>query len=221
MENFLNIGVSVSICIFCYDEEQKKVLIIDKDNEPFKGGKVLPHQMLKPNQSLEEVCSEILEDNIGNKDIYVEQLNAFGKVYRHPSGRIIDISFYGLINLEKDIKKLNEENNARFEKIDKSLDLVFDHDDIIDFANKRIKRRMKYRPLGKNLLPLQFTMNELEDLYSCFLGKKFDKRNFRRRILEMDFLKEIKKVQRNTRGRKAILYEFDPKKYKNYSKTGF
>ena len=221
MENFLNIGVSVSICIFCYDEEQKKVLIIDKDNEPFKGGKVLPHQMLKPNQSLEEVCSEILENNIGNKDIYVEQLNAFGKVYRHPSGRIIDISFYGLINLEKDSIKLNEENNARFEKIDKSLDLVFDHDDIIDFANKRIKRRMKYRPLGKNLLPLQFTMNELEDLYSCFLGKKFDKRNFRRRILEMDFLKEIKKVQRNTRGRKAILYEFDLKKYENYSKTGF
>ena len=221
MENFLNIGVSVSICIFCYDEEQKKVLIIDKDNEPFKGGKVLPHQMLKPNQSLEEVCSEILEKNIGNKDIYVEQLNAFGKVYRHPSGRIIDISFYGLINLEKDSIKLNKENNARFEKIEKSLDLVFDHDDIIDFANKRIKRRMKYRPLGKNLLPLQFTMNELEDLYSCFLGKQFDKRNFRRRILEMDFLKEIKKVQRNTRGRKAILYEFDPKKYKNYSKTGF
>ena len=140
MENFLNIGVSVSICIFCYDEEQKKVLIIDKDNEPFKGGKVLPHQMLKPNQSLEEVCSEILENNIGNKDIYVEQLNAFGKVYRHPSGRIIDISFYGLINLQKDSIKLNKENNARFEKIDKSLDLVFDHDDIIDFANKRIKK---------------------------------------------------------------------------------
>ncbi|GIR57643.1 MAG: hypothetical protein CM15mP65_02240 [Crocinitomicaceae bacterium] len=70
---------------------------------------------------------------------------------------------------------------------------------------------MKYRPLGKNLLPAQFTMNELEGLYSCFLGKQFDKRNFRRRILEMDFLKEITKVQRNTRGRKAILYEFDPK----------
>ena len=80
---------------------------------------------------------------------------------------------------------------------------------------------MKYRPLGKNLLPSQFTMNELEGLYSCFLGKQFDKRNFRRRILEMDFLKEITKVQRNTRGRKAILYEFDPKKHKNYSKAGF
>ena len=170
---------------------------------------------------LEEVCSEILENNIGNKDVYVEQLNAFGKVYRHPSGRIIDISFYGLVNLEKDKIKLNDDNNARFEKIDKSLDLVFDHDDIIDFASKRIKRRMKYRPLGKNLLAFQFTMNELEGFIFLLFGKQFDKRNFRRRILEMDFLKEIKKVQRNTRGRKAVLYEFDPKKYKNYSKTGF
>ena len=221
MKEYLNIGVSVSICIFCYDEDQKKVLVVDKENDPFKGGKVLPHQMLQPKQSLEEVCSEVLEKNIGNNDVYVEQLNAFGKVYRHPSGRIIDISFYGLVNLEKDKIKLNKENNARFEKIDKSLDLVFDHDDIIDIASKRIKRRMKYRPLGKNLLPSQFTMNELEGLYSCFLGKQFDKRNFRRRILEMDFLKEITKVQRNTRGRKAILYEFDPKKYKNYSKAGF
>ena len=101
MEEYLNIGVSVSICIFCYDEDQKKVLVVDKENNPFKGGKVLPHQMLQPNQSLEEACSEILEKNIGNKDVYVEQLNAFGKVYRHPSGRIIDISFYGLVNLRK------------------------------------------------------------------------------------------------------------------------
>ena len=86
MKEYLNIGISVSICIFCYDEDQKKVLVVHKENDPFKGGKVLPHQMLQPKQSLEEVCSEVLEKNIGNNDVYVEQLNAFGKVYRHPSG---------------------------------------------------------------------------------------------------------------------------------------
>ena len=116
---------------------------------------------------------------------------------------------------------LNEKCGALFTSLDPNIDLAFDHNDMIDMALKRIKRRMKYRPLGKNLLPNQFTMNELEGLYASFLSKKFDKRNFRRRILEMDFLREIKKVQRNTRGRKAILYEFDPKKYKNYSRTGF
>ena len=220
-KNNSNIGISVSICLFCYNNNQKKVLTIKNENQPFKGALILPYKFLDANESLEDVCSEILFDNIGNSNIYVEQLNAFGKVYRHPEGRIIDISFYGLINLEKDKVILNKKNDASFISLDSSPELAFDHNDMVEMALKRIKRRMKYRPLGKNLLPNQFTMNELEGLYASFLSKKFDKRNFRRRILEMDFLREIKKVQRNSRGRKAILYEFDPKKYKNYSRTGF
>ena len=216
-----NIGISVSICLFCYNDEEKKVLTVENKNQPFKGALILPNKALDPNKSLEEICSEILFENIGNSNIYVEQLNAFGKVYRHPNGRIIDISFYGLINLEKDKVILNEDNGAAFTSLESFPEFAFDHNDMIEMALKRIKRRMKYRPLGKNLLPDQFTMNELEGLYASFLTKKFDKRNFRRRILEMDFLREVKKVQRNTRGRKAILYEFDPKKYNNYSKTGF
>jgi 8-oxo-dGTP diphosphatase len=216
-----NIGISVSICLFCYSDGEKKVLTVENEDQPFKGALILPYKALDPNKSLEEICSEILFENIGNSNIYVEQLNAFGKVYRHPNGRIIDISFYGLINLEKDKVILNEDNGAVFTSLELFPEFAFDHNDMIEMALKRIKRRMKYRPLGKNLLPDQFTMNELEGLYASFLTKKFDKRNFRRRILEMDFLREVKKVQRNTRGRKAILYEFDPKKYNNYSKTGF
>jgi len=216
-----NIGISVSICLFCYSDGEKKVLTVENEDQPFKGALILPNKALDPNKSFEEICSEILFENIGNSNIYVEQLNAFGKVYRHPNGRIIDISFYGLINLEKDKVILNEDNGAVFTSLELFPDFAFDHNDMIEMALKRIKRRMKYRPLGKNLLPDQFTMNELEGLYASFLTKKFDKRNFRRRILEMDFLREVKKVQRNTRGRKAILYEFDPKKYNNYSKTGF
>jgi 8-oxo-dGTP diphosphatase len=216
-----NIGISVSICLFCYSDGEKKVLTVENEDQPFKGALILPYKALDPNKSFEEICSEILFENIGNSNIYVEQLNAFGKVYRHPNGRIIDISFYGLINLEKDKVILNEDNGAVFTSLELFPEFAFDHNDMIEMALKRIKRRMKYRPLGKNLLPDQFTMNELEGLYASFLTKKFDKRNFRRRILEMDFLREVKKVQRNTRGRKAILYEFDPKKYNNYSKTGF
>ena len=110
-----NIGISVSICLFCYENDQKKVLTVINKEEPYKGAMILPTKILNANESLEEVCSKILKYNIGNSNIYVEQLNAFGKVYRHPSGRIIDISFYGLVNLEKDKIKLNKENNARFE----------------------------------------------------------------------------------------------------------
>ena len=213
--------VSVSLCLFCYNENEKKVLTVRNKNLPFKNALVLPNKLLKYNKSLDEVCTEILTENIRNQEVYIEQLNAFGKLYRNPIGRVIDISFYGLINLEKDNIVLNHENNEKFKKLDSKLELEFDHNEMIELALKRIKRRMKYRPLGKNLLPNEFTMNELEGLYSSFLSKKFDTRNFRRRILEMDILREIKKVQRNKRGRKTILYEFDPKKYENYSNNGF
>jgi len=213
--------VSVSLCLFCYNENEKKVLTVRNKNLPFKNALVLPNKLLKYNQSLDVVCTEILTENIRNQEVYIEQLNAFGKLYRNPIGRVIDISFYGLINLEEDNIVLNRENNAKFKKLDSKLELAFDHNEMSELALKRIKRRMKYRPLGKNLLPNEFTMNELEGLYSSFLSKKFDTRNFRRRILEMDILREIKKVQRNKRGRKTILYEFDPKKYENYSNNGF
>ena len=213
--------ISVSLCLFCYNESEKKVLTVRNKSLPFKNALVLPNKLLKYNQSLDEVCTEILTENIGNQEVYIEQLNAFGELYRNPIGRVIDISFYGLINLEKDNVVLNHKNDAKFKNIESNLELAFDHNEMIELALKRIKRRMKYRPLGKNLLPNEFTMNELEGLYSSFLSKKFDTRNFRRRIFEMDILREVKKVQRNSRGRKSILYEFDPKKYENYSNNGF
>ena len=78
------IGVTVSICLFCYNNDEKKVLTVKNEKPPFKGALIIPNKTLKYNQSLEDVCSEILKENIGNNDIYVEQLNAFGKLYRHP-----------------------------------------------------------------------------------------------------------------------------------------
>ena len=122
-----NIGISVSICLFCYTENQKKVLTVINNEEPYKGALILPNKILNANESLEDVCSEILKYNIGNSNIYVEQLNAFGKLYRHPNGRIICISFYGLINLEKDKVILNEKSGASFTGLDSNIDLAFDH----------------------------------------------------------------------------------------------
>ena len=139
--------VSVSLCLFCYNENEKKVLTVRNKSFPFKNALVLPNKLLKYNQSLDEVCTEILTENISNEEVYIEQLNAFGKLYRNPIGRVIDISFYGLINLEKDNIVLNHENNAKFKKLDSKLELAFDHNEMIELALKRIKRRMKYRQI--------------------------------------------------------------------------
>jgi len=221
IENYLKIGISVSVSLFCFDQNKKKVLLTKNNKSPFLNANMLPSKLMEQNQSIEEVCKIILKENIGNSDVYIEQLNAFAKLYRHPEARIIDIAFYGLVNIENHNIKLNKTNYAEFYDIDEKPELAFDHDEIIEFALKRVKRRFKYRPIGINLLPDEFTLNELENLYSSFLGKKFDKRNFRRRILEMDIIKLVNKVQKNPVGRKSNVYKFDEKKYKNYSKHGF
>lgn len=221
LENYLKIGVSVSLCLFCFDNKKKKVLLIKNQTDPFPNANILPSKMMGEKESIETVCKALLKENINTTDIYIEQLNAFAKLYRHPNARIVDISFYGLINIEKHEIILNKNNKAKFYDVNDKPELAFDHDEIIEFALKRVKRRMKYRPIGINLLPKEFTLNELEDLYSSYLGKKFDKRNFRRRILEMDFIKLVNKVQRNPVGRKSNIYQFDEKKYNNYSKFGF
>lgn len=221
VKNHQKMGITASICLFCFKNKEKHVLLIKNQKEPFKNAMILPSRVMSANESIEEVTKSILKENIGNSKVYIEQLNAFAKQYRHPFERIIDISFYGLINIEKHNIKLSKNKMADFYSIENKPELAFDHDEIIDFALKRVKRRMKYRPIGINLLPDKFTMNELEELYASFMDKKFDKRNFRRRILEMDFVKLVNKVQRSHVGRKTHLYQFDEKKYENYSKIGF
>ena len=141
IENYLKIGISVSVSLFCFDQNKKKVLLTKNNKSPFLNANMLPSKLMEQNQSIEEVCKIILKENIGNSDVYIEQLNAFAKLYRHPEARIIDIAFYGLVNIEKHNIKLNKTNYAEFYDIDEKPELAFDHDEIIEFALKRVNRR--------------------------------------------------------------------------------
>ena len=171
-----SIAITVSICLFCYNNDEKKVLTVKNENAPFKGALILPNQFLKSNQSLEDVCSDILNENIGNNNIYVEQLNAFGKLYRHPDGRVIDISFYGLINLEKDKVVLNKSKNAEFTNLESFPELAFDHNEMVDIALKRIKRRIwRDQFKRRNMVKLIIFNNKYRRRHVTWLKRSFRK----------------------------------------------
>ena len=221
IDEYFKTAFSVTISLFIFEEGKQKVLIINNPEEPFKNAQKLPGKLVKPDESFEKACKDILQETVQNQNLYLEQLNAFGKLYRHPLGRVIDIAFCGLLNKQTDINNIPDNLKHQWIDINNIPQLAYDHNEIVDMAQKRLKRRIKYRPIGINLLPKKFTMDELQSLYSSFLGKEFDKRNFRRKIFDLEIVKEVNKVQLNKRGRKSILYEFDTKKYNIYNKAGF
>ena len=221
IDEYFKTAFSVTISLFIFEEGKQKVLIINNPEEPFKNAQKLPGKLVKPDESFEKACKDILQETIQNQNLYLEQLNAFGKLYRHPLGRVIDIAFCGLLNKQTDINNIPDNLKHQWIDINNIPQLAYDHNEIVDMAQKRLKRRIKYRQIGINLLPKKFTMDELQSLYSSFLGKEFDKRNFRRKIFDLEIVKEVNKVQLNKRGRKSMLYEFDIKKYNIYNKAGF
>ena len=229
VKNNFSYSVSVDCVIFGYDEDLLKILLIKRGVDPYVDYWALPGDLIHPNENTEEAVNRVLRDLTGLNDVFTEQVKTFGDIGRHPLGRVFTIAHYSLLKI-KDYKlsPTNKENSpssyaleAKWHNVNRIGELAFDHNKIFAACKEKLINNVKSKPVGFELLPDKFTLSELQNLYESILEKKFDKRNFRRRILEMDFLREVKKVQRNSRGRKAILYEFDPKKYNNYSKTGF
>ena len=156
------------------------------------------------------------------KELYLEQLNAFGDVDRYPLKRVITIAFYALTRPEnyelipgftaKDVKWFNIQDLA---------DLPYDHSEILRFAWQRLKRQVKYEPIGFNLLPEKFTLLQLQELYEAILETKLDKPNFRRKIMKMDLLISCNEKQKGVSHRAAILYRFDKQVYDKLKQEGF
>jgi 8-oxo-dGTP diphosphatase len=99
--------------------------------------------------------------------------------------------------------------------------LAFDHDDIVSRAHVRLRGKVRYAPVGFELLPPRFSLTQLQRLYEIILGTDLDKRNFRKKLLAMDLLVETDEVEQGVRHRAARLYRFDRRKYERLLKQGF
>ncbi len=216
-------ALATSVVIFGFDGTHLNVLLATKENPPFQNATILPSRVVKPGNGVEETARRLLSSVTGHDTWYLEQLNAFAGLYRNPGGRVVNIAFYGLVRLSEQLK-----NNLRKEGyfwVDKNEapPLAYDHDEILAFAQERLKRRVKRRPIGFNLLPKEFTLKELQTLYEHALGKSFDKRNFRRKILKAELLMECdKKTSPDSVNKKpAQLYMFNEEKYEKMTLKGY
>ncbi|WP_299781835.1 NUDIX domain-containing protein [uncultured Formosa sp.] len=205
--------LAVDCIIFGFDNDDLKVLLIQRNFEPEKGKWSLMGGFLKKNEVLDEAASRILNTLTGMNEIYMEQLYSFSEVDRDPVERTISTSYYTIINIEKYNEELIENYNARWFSMSNVPHLIFDHNIMLDKAIKRLRRRTSINPIGFELLPEMFTMRQLQKLYEAILDKKLDKRNFINKINSMDILIKLDEKDMTSSTKGSYLYKFDREKY--------
>lgn len=210
-------SVTVDCVIFGLDASDKlKILLIQRAHDPFENYWALPGGFVDENEDLEAAALRELEEETGVKDVFVEQLFTFGTPGRDPRGRVITVAYYALINLtEHPVKASSDARNVKWFELDKIPQLAFDHAKILKTAVNRLRAKVRYQPVGFELLPEEFTLPQLQKLYESILGTALNKRNFRTRILKMDILKEVGR-QEGVAHRPARLYSFDKEKYEDF-----
>ena len=215
-------ALTVDAVVFGLDDEDLKVLLIRRDLEPFQGKWALPGGFVRVEESLEEAVRRELQEETGIAQVFLEQLYTFGAVDRDPRERVVTVAYYALVKLsDHRIKAATDARDAAWFAVSEARGLAFDHDRTLAAALERLKGKVRYQPIGFELLPPQFTLTQLQRLYETVLETPLDKRNFRKKILGMDFLVALDEVQKDVAHRAARLYRFDWKKYQQLQKRGF
>jgi 8-oxo-dGTP diphosphatase len=206
--------VAIDCIIFGFDGEHLKLLLIKRDFEPERGKWSLMGGFMRRHESLDDAAMRILYTLTGLRNIYLEQLYAFGDVHRDPAERTVSVAYFALIDIHLHDSELVEKYSACWFPINSLPDLIFDHKKMVESAKRHLRYMASHQPVGFELLPEKFTLPELQQLYENIYGTRLDKRNFRRRLLAMDILVKTVEKQKKYSKKGAFYYRFDREKYR-------
>jgi len=199
-------SVTVDIVIYTIQDNDLKVLLVKRGIEPFKDKWAIPGGFVKINESLEEAAKRELKEETGVADVYLEQLYSFGDPKRDPRGRVITIAYMALINSEKiKLKAATDVLEVQWFSIKKIPPLAFDHRNILDYSLKRLKWKFEYTTVAFSLLSKKFAISEIQKIYEIVFNQQFDKRNFSKKILSLNILKE-EEIKKDVSHRPPMLY---------------
>jgi 8-oxo-dGTP diphosphatase len=215
-------ALTVDCVVFGLDEGDLKVLLIERGLPPFEGQWALPGGFVNVDEDLETAARRELEEETGVSKVFLEQLYTFGQVDRDPRERVVSVAYYALVKLsDHRIRAATDSRSAAWFAAADLPTLAFDHDPIVATALQRLKGKVRYQPIGFELLPPKFTLSQLQRLYEVVLETTLDKRNFRKKILGMDLLQELDEIEQDVAHRAARLYRFDKAKYRELTRQGF
>ena len=218
MTTYYNINpqfyVSVDCIIFGFDKGSLKLLLLKRNFEPAKGSWSLMGGFVQDGESVDDAAKRVLAALTGLENVYMEQVGTFGEVDRDPGERVISVAYYALININEYDRNLVQQHNAHWAEINEIPPLVFDHPQMVKQARIMLQKKASSEPIGFNLLPSLFTLFQLQSLYEAIYGKPLDKRNFRKRVADLNYIEKTDKIDKTGSKRGAALYKFNEKAYR-------
>jgi len=207
-------AVTVDIILFVFQQDQLRVLLIRRANDPYKGKWALPGGFVGEQENLYDAALRELKEETNVSNVYLEQLYTFGEPGRDPRARVITVAYFALLSAEEvaqqEVHGASDAGEARWWDIYDLPELAFDHQRILDYALQRLRWKLEWTALGFLLLPSEFTLSELQKVYETILNEPLDKRNFRRKILTADVLEPTGNMRAGDH-RPAKLYRFSAK----------
>lgn len=199
------------IGIFSVNKGKIKILLMRKKDDPYKGHWILPGSILNVNETLEDNVNSVINVKLGLPSMYIEQCYTFSELNRNQDARILATSYIGLIdNITLVLKKQDREGiELEWFDINSIPKTAYDHDQIIAKLVEYLRKRITNSNILRILFPSDFTLPELQKVYEQILNIKIDRRNFRKKLLNLDYVVYTGDVNEGYMGRPAKLYRFN------------
>ena len=213
-------SVTTDCVIFGFDGTKLSVLLIERGVEPYKDRWALPGGFLKMNEDADTGAKRELQEETGLEGAYIQQFYTFTAPERDPRERVITIAYYALVRMQ-DVKGGDDAADARWFALDEVPQLAFDHDRILRKAEQALRQQIHFEPVGFELLPEEFTIKELQNLYEAILGVRFDRRNFYNKMKRLEMLDQMEETVNPSEKKEAFLFRFNKAKYDELKQKGF
>ena len=209
---FKFVVLAVDVALFTVIDEKLHVLLMRMQKKPFEGFWAMPGGLMKPDEEPNVAAKRILKEKVGITTAYLEQLYTFGRVGRDPFGRVVSVGYTALLpSAVVSRGRTGKDGDVRWFPVAKVPSLAYDHDEILETGLSRLRAKLAYTNIVKNLLSKEFTLTELQRMYEVVLGRKLDKRNFRKKLFARALLKKTGKRRRGVSNRPAELFSFKEK----------
>ncbi|MEK7570384.1 MAG: NUDIX domain-containing protein [Patescibacteria group bacterium] len=201
--------IASDVVILTIREGVLHALCIQMQKAPFTGKWAVPGGLVLPTESVDHAAHRLLAEKAGIRNVYLEQLYTFGKVQRDPFGRVVSVAYFALVPSDHlQLRTTKEYAGVRWFPVHKLPGMAYDHAEVVAIAVQRLQAKLAYTNIAFNLLPKEFTLSELQQVYEVIIGKGFDKRNFRKKVLALKLVRPTGQKRVGEANRPAQLYAF-------------